>query len=233
MSDTQQLNQLQQIDTKIIHLTKRLAEVKANLNEPEALKAAKIEAEKAEATQSQLKATVTDLELEITGLQDKIKTQETRLYSGEVLNPKEAASLQDDIQANKSWLDNREENLLNLMIQLEEVEEDYEQSQQNSQKIQAQWEITQESLLNEGRSRQSELQRLTQQRPKVVQLIDQADLQIYETLRRKKGGLGVAVIEDDTCTACGVLLSNRIIQQALSGDKLYYCEGCGRIMLIS
>ncbi len=232
MSNTQQLHQLQQIDNQIAAITARLDEIAASLVESAALKSAKAAFDEAETTYHKTKALMTDLELEVKGLQQKIAQNEQRLYSGKVTNPKEASALQDEIASNKRWLAKREEDLLEVMIQYEEAEATYQEREERLAQVQAQWEAKQAELLAEQGERQSELEALSKSRASLAQLIDQEDLADYERLRRKLGGVALAEVEDGTCLSCGVMLSSRLVQLAQSNNQLYYCDSCGRIIHI-
>ena len=72
MSYTQQLHQLQQTDSRIDAIKKRLREIAANLVESEALKSDRIALKQAETTYHQCQAVMTDLDLEVEGVQKKI-----------------------------------------------------------------------------------------------------------------------------------------------------------------
>jgi predicted nucleic acid-binding Zn-ribbon protein len=232
VSNTQQLHQLQQIDNQITAITARLDEIAASLVESTALKSAKAAFDEAETMYHKTKALMTDLELEVKGLQQKIVQNEQRLYSGKVTNPKEASALQDEVASNKRWLAKREEDLLEAMIQYEEAEATYQEREEGLGQVETQWEAKQADLLAEQAERQSELEVLSQSRATLAQLIDQGDLADYERLRRKLGGVALAEVEDGTCLSCGVMLSSRLVQLAQSNNQLYYCDNCGRIIHI-
>jgi len=229
VSDTQQLYQLQKLDSQVDELRRRLVEIEASLVETEELRQARNVFEVAEAKYHKLKTAMTDLDLEIKGIQQKIEDHETRLYSGRV-SAKEASSLQDDVTATKRWLAKREDDLLNLMIELEEAEEVFEARHQFLKQTQQQWEEDQASLIQERAESQDKLKQALETRPALIQFIDPDDIDTYERLRQKFGGIGVVFVDGDICTTCGFTLPSYLIQQALNNDELYFCEGCGRIM---
>ncbi len=232
MSYTQQLYQLQQADSRTDAAHRRLKEIAANLVETPALIAAKSAAGQAHQRAGQGKSAVIDLDLEVKGLQQKITRHETRLYSGKLVNPKEAASLQDEIASTKRWLARREEDLLEIMINLEEAEAEAEAAQAALDKIRAEWETAQATLLAEQQQLRAEIEALRQKRPGVVQFIDPKNLKTYEALRRTRAGVAVAAIENEICRSCGVMLASRLIQQASTDSQLFFCDSCGRIIHI-
>lgn len=233
MPSTQQLYQLQKFDSQIDANNKRLKEIASNLVETEALKLAGKELKAAEKAHSQARASMTDLDLEVKGLQQKITRHERRLYSGKLINPKEAASLQEEIASTKRWRTRREEDLLEAMIALEEAEAAHQAAQQTYDDTKSNWETDQADLLREQHQLQADIAELSKTRKSTTQFIDKKVLTRYEQLRKKKGGIAVAAIDNGNCLTCGVMLSSRLCQQARTDDsKLYYCENCGRIIYI-
>jgi len=95
MTQVHQLYQLQQIDTEIREKKQRLSEVLKAQREPGELIATRRRAEAAAAELQKWQATHTDLNLELSSLNNKAKNSERRLYSGKVTNPKELADLQN------------------------------------------------------------------------------------------------------------------------------------------
>jgi len=230
---TQQLYQLQKIDSQIDASNKRLKEIANNLLKTEALNLVGKELKAAEATHRQARASMTDLDLEVKGLQQKITRHERRLYSGKLVNPKEAASLQEEIASTKRWCARREEDLLEAMIALEEAEAAHQAAQQTYDAAKSNWERDQADLLQEQSQLQTDIAELSKSRKSTTQLIEGKVLTRYEQLRKKKGGIAVALVDNGNCLTCGVMLSSRLCQQARTDDsKLYYCENCGRIIHI-
>ncbi len=232
MSNVYQLYQLQQLDSRIDAVNRRLREIAANLVETQALKTAKSEFSAAERVLNQTRTHAVNLDLEVKGLQQKITKHEKRLYSGSISNPKEAASLQQEISSTKRWLAKREEDLLEAMIAQEEAEAVLAEKENTLADIRRQWETDQAELLTEKKSLEAELAQLTADRARQAEFVERRDLTLYETMRQKKGGVAVTGVKDDTCVSCGVMLSQRILQAAADDSTLCYCEGCGRILFI-
>ncbi len=232
MPNVYQLYKLQQLDSRIDAVRRRLKEIAANLVETQALKTAKAEFAAAEASLNQARADAVDLDLEVKGLQQKIAKHEKRLYSGSISNPKEAASLQQEIASTKRWLAKREEDLLEAMIAQEDAETQLAEKEKTLADIRRRWETEQSDLLAEKKTLEAELAQLTADRQQQAGFIERATLSQYETLRQKKGGVAVTGVKDDTCVSCGVMLSQRMLQAAEDDSTLCYCEGCGRILFI-
>jgi hypothetical protein len=57
-----------------------------------------------------------------------------------------------------------------------------------------------------------------------------ADLQVYERLRRSKGGVAVAAVRGGLCEGCHVDVPATVMRQARSGTEITTCPTCGRIL---
>lgn len=232
MSNVQQLYQLQQFDSKIDAMNRRLKEIAANLVETDAYKAAKSARDVAESALRTCRANTTDIDLDVKSLQQKIAKNEDRLYGGKLTNPKEAASLQEEIASTKRWLAKREEDLLDAMIAQEEAETTFAAQQADFSAVEKQWQAEQAALFAEKKELENTLVALAAERKLLISHMDAADVAHYQKLRVKKGGVAITGVADGNCLSCGVMLSHRIIQQAEDDSTLCYCESCGRILFI-
>lgn len=230
MSNIQQLYQLQQIDSKTDAAMRRLKIINGNLVETDAYKRAKTTLATAEKSLSICRTNTTDIDLDVKHLQQKIAKNENRLYGGKVTNPKEAASLQEEVASTKRWLAKREEDLLEAMIQQEEAQSELQQRNVEFTAVKEKWESDQSDLLHEQNTLETEVAALADQRNKIEPHIDASDKKIYESLRAKKGGVAVSGVNDGNCLSCGVMLSHRIVQQAEDDSTITTCENCGRIL---
>jgi len=229
---TLQLYQLQSLDSEIDQVNHRLAEIVAKLGESEALKAARVTVEVAEKKLRQAQATMQDLDLEVKSLTDKIANQEKKLYSGTVLNAKEAANLQDEVISLKRWHSEREERLLEAMVALEDSELILGEGRTELARIEAEWVTGQNHLKQEQHILESKLEELRERRPSVADAVAADDLREYENLRPKKAGRAIVAVKNSVCQGCGMTLSSSRLQRARTGTELMYCSTCGRILYV-
>lgn len=233
MSRTLRLYQLQSLDSDIDKTKQALAEIAARLGESDALKDARSLAEAAKSELRQARVIMQDLDLEVKSLVSKIEGEEKKLYSGRVLNAKEAANLQDEVTSLKRRREDREERLLEAMMAVEEAEESQAKTQADLASIETDWEAGQTQLRQQQDVLNATLSELNTRRPTLAALVSQADVSEYETLRPKKGGRAVVAVKDGTCQGCGMMASNSQLQRARSGAELTYCTVCGRIYYIA
>lgn len=232
MAQLLQLYQLQSIDSEIDEIRQQLKKIAGQLGESETLQQAKSQHQIAEASLRQTQAKMQDLELELKGLTQKISGQEKLLYSGKVLSPKEAANLQDEVASLKRRQSDREEHLLEAMVEVEEAEAKLESAATHLSDVTTNWNDEQKGLQENNTQLKGKLADLKMRRPNMVAAIDPTILSIYEQLRPRKAGRAVVAVKGGVCQGCGMTPSNNRLQQARAGTELVYCGACGRILYV-
>jgi predicted nucleic acid-binding Zn-ribbon protein len=230
MTEGANLYHLQELDSRGDKKQRRLAEVEAALGESEALQQARQAVGLAEERVRKWGVKQRDLELELQGLVDKITREEQRLYSGTVRNPKELEDLQAEGAALKRRRQQLEEDLLEVMVEREDAQAAQAQAQDHLDGTQADWTTQQADLVGERDELRGALAELAQEREALLRSVDAGDLTVYESLRRRKGGVAVALVRDDTCGVCGVGISPSLKWKLRQGD-LAPCSNCERILV--
>ncbi len=230
MSRTQHLYQLQQTDTEAESVARRLKEIAASLGESTELKRARKMVTDAEARLAQCRARMRDLDLEAGSLTQKIKSDEGRLYSGQVVNPKELSGLQEEVASLKRRREKKEEDLLEAMVAVEEVEAGLADAQAILIQVSEKWQLGQGNLTGEQVGLQARLEQLAGQRVSLVAAIPPEDVTTYERLRQRKAGRAVVTIIDGICQGCRMSPPTSQVQQARLGKELVFCNNCGRIL---
>ncbi len=230
MSRTQHLYELQQVDIEAGNVTLRLQDIAAQLGESAELKRARKMATDAQAALSKCRAHMQDLDLDVASLAEKIKTDEQRLYSGRVGNPKELSGLQEEVASLKRRRENKEEELLEAMVAVEEAEAGLADAQAILSQVGETWRTGQGNLVDEQASLQARLEQLAEQRTSLVVAIGPEDLATYERLRQRKGGRAVVLIANGICQGCRMSPPTSQVQQAKVSQDLVFCNNCGRIL---
>ncbi|MDR1087324.1 MAG: C4-type zinc ribbon domain-containing protein [Endomicrobium sp.] len=60
--------------------------------------------------------------------------------------------------------------------------------------------------------------------------IDKSMLSHYERLKDGRDGRGIALVEGESCSGCGMVLRTQLINQALKGQEIIFCDNCSRIL---
>ncbi|MBN1219093.1 MAG: hypothetical protein JXM69_09195 [Anaerolineae bacterium] len=232
MSRVQRLYRLQSLDSELDKTKQRLADIAARLGESNALKEAGQATKIADQNLHKIRTKMRDLDLEVKSLSQKITQQEKLLYGGRNLSAKEASNLQDEVESLKRRRSQREELLLEAMVEAETAEAQLAQAQTALSSIQAEWTVDQEELVKTQSELEAKVADLLEQRPGLVSGVEVDDLEEYEDIRPLKGGIAVALVKDGACQGCGMAPSRSKIQRARAGQELTYCGGCGRILYV-
>jgi predicted nucleic acid-binding Zn-ribbon protein len=224
------LYRLQSLDSEGDVHQSRLTNVKAALGESEELRQAHRAVESAQALARKWQSRQHNLELEIQGLADKTSRSEQRLYSGAVTNPKELTDLQAKVASLRRRRQKLEDDLLEAMIEREETEAAQAQAQQHLDEVRTSWSAQQADLMAEQEELEQRLEEIKQARAELLPSIDADDLETYQSLRRRKGGLAVTQITNDACGVCGLAVSPNLKWQ-LRHEGMVTCTNCERIIV--
>ncbi len=174
------------------------------------------------------------LETEIDMVTRKAASEEARAASGRVTSPKELIAIQDEVAALRRRQSSLEDDLLERMEARETLERELaELASRREAVVGEQAKVTQarDAALAEI---DQELEVEQSARTAVVPAVDEPLLALYEQVRRKQGGVGVAALVGNTCQGCRVTISpvelNAI--RKLPVEVIKRCENCRRILVV-
>jgi len=231
MTKAELLLDLQDVDSVIDRLTRRLSEIKAALHETDELIAARSAVRAADESALHKRAQRKDLELADASLETRIKQADQRLYSGTVKNPKELLDLQNDISSLKRQKNTLDDQLFAAMVALEEAENELKKCTETLTRIETEWRASQGDLATELTQLEHDLAEKTVAQTAARAQLGAPDLAQYDQLRRRKGGVVVVEMEGSVCGACGVRVTAHIVQQLSQADHLARCGNCERILV--
>jgi predicted nucleic acid-binding Zn-ribbon protein len=230
MSTVRQLYQLQLVDSEWDEKGGRLADVEASLGETNDLIRAREAVLETEDLLAQRRQDLRALELEIAGVEAKLKANQDRLYGGRVRNPKELSGLQEEATALRRRCSELEDAQLELMIAIEEDEAELAERQARLRQIEAAWRDDQAGLQSEKERLELRLLELEEQREGMRARIGPADLALYDDLRDRGGGTGVALLRRGTCQICGVDVPTGVARAVERGEGVHFCPVCNRLL---
>ena len=234
MTRISDLFDLQEIDLEIDARRAAISEAESLLGESEEAEAAAVAVIEREAEVQELHKKLKAAEWEVEDLTNKIKPLEKKLYGGSVRIPKELASIEEDIrslQARKRVLEDKE---LDVMSRLEEAERALAAAKHEHATLVAGWEAEQRRLRQERETLTAQIAELENKRAAQRSRIDGEALTLYDALRAKHQGRGVAKVERGTCGGCRISLPMSLLQRARSGsDVIVQCSSCERILYVS
>jgi predicted nucleic acid-binding Zn-ribbon protein len=229
MHPAQVMYRLQEIDDKTAAAEQRLAEVKAQLGESEAVVQARSEVETTEKELRSWSTVLRDQELEVQRVNGRIESSKERLYGGKVRNPKELKSLEEELQSFQRWRSTVEDKVLEAMLRTEELQEDLSAKQATLDALNSDWQESQRGLLQELTELTERLSLLSGKRQERAAAVGD-NITIYDDLYRRRAGRAVALLRDGMCRACGMSLPTGEVQRITYTQELCRCPNCGRIL---
>ena len=233
MSKAEPLYRLQLLDLDLDQARKQLAEVQQTMVANAAVNHATAELITAQRAHRHTATEVRSLELEYRTLEDKFKTDEGRLYTGNIHNPKEMIDLQREVEILKRKRSEMDEVLLTAMLVLEEHAETERRCKQALDEANRHWEEANVGQREIVAQLQDRISANEERRQAICIAIPQADQITYLALRAKKpGGIAISPVKDSACSQCGEAPSSILLQQVRTGASLASCGGCGRILYL-
>ncbi len=233
MATVGELYQLQEIDNIRQSQKRRLLEIQASLAETDEIGQARQVVEETQASLHKWQASLKDAELESQGLKAKIEENDRRLMSGATRNPKELEALQsngDSLRRHRATVDER---AVEALLYVEELTARTQEQEAAYNQLRSVWAGEQRSLINEGKRLQQQYAQSKVQRDAQAARLDRVSFTDYETLRKRKAGVAVArITNDSSCGACFVRLPTGLISSARSHSSPPFttCPSCGRIL---
>ena len=225
-----QLFELQQIDSGLDSRLARMRQLDAQMVDSPELIAARAAHEEARAVLVGKQAELKHLSHEAEDTSTRLKTFEKRLYDGSIKNPKELSQVQEEVGHLRSRFKTHEESMLDLMLVVEEAETAVADRASDLEKVQKDWELYQNGLMEEKDKLTSQAKVLQVKRQRSVAEIAWADLQAYERLRRSRGGIAVAAVHNGICGGCHVGVPAHVLRVARTSTEFTTCPSCGRIL---
>ena len=233
MSRGRQLYELQEVDLEIAAKKEALSLVENRLGESQALAEARISLAREEEGLAELQRNQRLGEWEVEDLRAKVALLEEKLYGGSVRNPKELASLQEQVENLKRRRRGLEDKVLDIMTEVETMQKKLSVKSGEAERIEENWREEQASLTRERAELSAALATLDQKREDLISRIDAASLELYQALKDKRQGRAVAKVEQGMCQGCRIVLPMSELQRARIGQALVQYNSCEKILYVS
>jgi uncharacterized protein len=234
MDDAAKMYELQKVDLTWAKVRRRLLEIQKLLGESEELKQARTQAEETETELHSWHAKQQDAELESRSLAERIQTAEKQLMSGAIHHPKELEALQASADSMRRQRATVEEGAVEAMMAVDTLTEQLEELRSEVTRLEAEWSSGQESLRAEEAKMKQNYVLLKRKRESLAAAMEPALLEKYEQMRKRRGGVAVAPVQNGECGVCHVALPTGVIS-ALQGNRneLVLCTSCGRYLFMA
>ncbi len=225
-----QLYKLQQLDSELQRQQQYIEDVDRQLSGNKALAAA-------EANLTLIKQRLTDMrksqktaEWKLEDITARSRDINNKLYTGIVHNPKELLSLKHEAESLKQRIDNKEEELLEIMGQVEEMETQERICNQEFSKLTQEWQQKQINLAQKRTASEKELARLNKSREETLPQIELIALRLYQQIKTIREQ-AVVRIQQGQCQGCHMTLPIGQLQKAKAGE-IVQCGNCSRILYV-
>lgn len=159
----------------------------------------------------------------------KIADLEKKLYGGMIKNAREQVAMQQNIEALKRHLATLEETAMLTMMEQEEAEKKLSDLQERFAAAKQVW-LEQKATLEKAQEKLvADARKLKARRQQLAATLPPAELQRYEALRKKFGGMAIAPVQGRNCGGCGASLPTAVLQKINEGQEAK-CPICGRLL---
>jgi uncharacterized protein len=230
MSQTLSLYRLQQVDSQIDRAQARLQVIQKTLDNDAELRLANECADSTKAIYQSADRSLKQAEADAQSQRIKIEQTESSLYGGKGHSPKELLDLQNDVAALKRHLITLEDIQLEAMLAAEESMTANQSAQADLLAAQNHSADQNQGLHEEQNVLQRDLEKFRAERAAVAGPIPPNTLGLYDQLRQQRRGIAVAIISENSCSACGSGLSAAQMQASRASGQMALCPSCGRIL---
>jgi predicted nucleic acid-binding Zn-ribbon protein len=230
MSLAGQLYQLQQIDLELQKKQQELKEVENQLSDDKALVATESKRDSQSEQLGGARRKQKNSEWELEDFQEKVKQIDSKLYSGTTKDAKELVNLEKEVKSLRSQIKPKEDALLELMSQVEELEAEAKTTAEELEQLKREWQQRQETFGLKKSELEVALAKLKRDRDELVQQSDREALITYERLRLTRWE-AVVKVEKGRCLGCHVTVPTSQWQKIKAGN-LIQCNNCNRIFYL-
>lgn len=163
---------------------------------------------------------------------EKFETEQAKVMSGEITNPKEIQHLTREMDSLRRRKEKLEMEDLDLMERAEKAAGQVAKVDAALEQLAAQEATLTAQFRTEGGELQTELEELAKGRTVLASKLGGELLGRYEALRAAKGGVGAALLKGHMCSACRMELPAQRIEELLAGPEIGVCPVCKRLLVV-
>ena len=228
-SDLKLVIRLQEIDNRLVDLTREITALPKHIAEIEKKLVAherKLEADRSAlaANQKERKACESEIQMQEQKI-SKLKDQMLQAKTNE-----QYRAFQHEIEFCEKEIRRFEDRILELMGESEPLDKNVKAAEGALKTERAQVEAEKQVARERTAVDQKAADELNQERSAIAGQVSAATYQLYERVRKARRGIGVAEAIQGRCSACQMALRPQFAQELKRGDKVMSCESCQRIL---
>lgn len=159
--------------------------------------------------------------------------QKNSKYNNQLLDVKtntEYRAFLNEIEFGKAAIRKIEDQILQLMIDVEGHEKRLKETEAELKRQQQQVAAEQQEAEQSSRQKQAELEALMEERKSLVGSLSGATQDMYERLAKLRNGVVMALVVNQTCTVCHVMLRPQTFNEVMRNSDIIQCSNCQRIL---
>lgn len=171
------------------------------------------------------------LESDLAELEAKIRRDQSRMYGGQIVDPRELASLERELENYRTHHGELEERCLSAMERVEQLQGEIVVNGRTANELRERWEGDRRTLSREEEAMTDVLAGMRSERDELAGSIDPRALAQYQRLRDSLGH-AVSAVQDGVCEWCRVKIPAKDVQHARN-EALVICTNCSRILYVA
>jgi predicted nucleic acid-binding Zn-ribbon protein len=166
---------------------------------------------------------------ELTDHQELVKKYQAQLM--QVKNQQQYAAAWKEIDATRKQVKELEDAELKTMGEIEALQNDLSQRQSGSDDLKARWDAAYAAWQHSLGDLRAEAEKLKERAASIESKIPDRLKHEFHQIFKQRGGIAVATLISDSCSACRTRIRPALFQQLKRGE-LVRCEGCHRILYL-
>jgi predicted nucleic acid-binding Zn-ribbon protein len=227
--DIMRLIELQKLDLEIINIEKSIQNIpqslqKAQKAQEELLK----KIEELTALIEEKKKQKDLFESELKEEYHRLKVTQARLI--QIRGSREYQLLLREIEEIKKANKQKEEEILKLMEEIEGLEKEKEELEKKLEEVNQKLKEEQDKFNAYCEELSSNKEKLLQKRQEIAEKIPARLLKKYESVKVKKGGIGIAPVINAVCEGCHMAIPPQLYNELQKDNRYYECPHCKRLI---
>lgn len=223
------LIELQKIDLEVLKIEKNMQET------PQSLQKAQKEKEQLRQKLENLEHLIEEKKKQKDLFEEELKQEYQRLKSTQarliqIRGTREYQLLLREIEEIKKANKQKEDEILKLMEELENLEKEREKLEEEMKKVENIFEKEKQRFDSFCSELSGNKEKLLKKRESIAKKIPSGLLRRYEAIRQKKGGLGIAPVDNYVCEGCHMAIPPQLYNELQRDNRYYECPHCKRLI---
>ena len=230
MSLINQIILLQEVDNKLFEIKKLLGDLPSKVEElTQNEDGVKTSLQNKENELKETSVSISTNETLVETTSEKINSLKDKLIDGSISTNKEYDAMMETIDFEKNLLNDKENELIDLMSKKEVLSKEIEEDKAALDGIIDELKSKKEDLNKKMEEVSEEQNALQSERSDIVKDIAEDTLEKYTQIYKARKGVACSEILDSNCEGCGAYIPPQIVNEAIAKD-IVNCGTCSRFL---